>query len=309
MAVTFTNPATTTAGVALAGENALTRTGQRKRFNANGESVLVEVFEGPAAMIEEYYQDLKPFEDVKAMDCETGSGKGELTIEYGSEYAATGAAAPDNPDAPPTPLVIPNTIPEWSIDWMQIPRPLAGHPYFQLQYFPGSGLNLADVIAEADHAIATGQEYAPSDAYKDYMKRYYGLRTAGVEEYPESVAIITKQYQTTELPIIEDAFTGIDQVVDFAADINPPLPVISAIDAKQKITSYGTSDPASFVFNNGGAVTGTDLFEWLKKPTRLVMSGNENAELVNITEMWWGVPEWSAVIYPRGSWDPVGRTT
>lgn len=189
----------------------------------------------------------------------------------------------------------------WSLSPIEIPTALAAHPYFQTGYEPGAGAIIEDGIAAADLSISNGEPHIADGAYKDYTSRYYALRMAGVEEWPQLGVQISRSFNTTELGEIAAVMDTVNQVVQVGA-IAPPAGILAAIAALKKIDSYESSDPATYVLI-------ANAFEWLHRPPDITLNMAGDVDRYNVRDMWWGVWKWSAVLYPGGTWDPQGEVT
>lgn len=290
MTIEFTDDSTTQALVKVTGENKLTKTGYNKSFEKDGKSSYSEKVAGTETQLEEYYQDRKANGvNVSSAELSVNQGKGEITVNYGSDArdeSEEGEAANGE-----------TTTPEWNMDPMLASRALAEHPYF-IKYAPGAGLTIDQYIVMIDKQISKGQEYSdPSSGHYDgWLKRYYAMKACGVDEYEVLGLQLTKSYQTSSENAVIAAFTGIGQVININ-DINTPVMIFAALLGVERISSYASSDPSTVVYESG-------KWEWLKRPTTMSMGGNERSNIVRITETWWGFDRVSKVFYKGGTWDP-----
>ena len=245
----------------------------------------IDVYSGPAAPVLEMYADYKVKKGVA--DIKTGdgtAGKKTLTITWAMAPADIDPSADEEK-------------PQWSVEPIEAVRALAAHPYFQLAYIGGTGELAVDRIAEADYAIGRGMPYVSKGAYKEWTKRYYGLKMAGVDGAPVYGLSITKSFKTTSAADLSDAFEKTGFVIAIG-DIGLPAAEQNAAEKLQRIVSYGSSDPATFQM----AAT---RWEFVQRPPRF--SGPEGGPW-QVSIEWIGLDQYSKVLYPGGSWDPEGAT-
>jgi len=256
---------------------------RNKSKDKDGLPVTIDVYSGAATPIFEMYDDYRVKPLVKNIVTGNGmAGKKTLTITWQGSGSSGGE---DETDAPP----------EWTIDPIEAVRALAAHPYFQTAYAPGSGEIVHDRLAEADYAISRGKPYVATGTYKTRIARYYGLRMAGVDGFPVYGISITKSFKTNSKGNIQDAFENAGISVNIN-DINPPEHIQDGLEALQRIASYGSDDPGSFVM-------AANNWEFVQRPPRV--NGPEDGPW-SVSIEWIGLDQYSAVIYPRGSWDPIG---
>lgn len=292
MATPQTDPADTAATVLISGEDAVTRESYTKTYNSDGTSSLIETYKGKEDLMDDFYGELQTsIGNVSELSLTVQKASGSLDVTYNSDSG--------NEEAE-------DTVPEWSLDIIEIMRPLASHPYFQRIYVAAAGYDITEELARADLALAQGEAYTGDGFYDDWVGRYYALRSAGVVQYPALGLELKKSFVTSDTAIITGSYMGIGKV-ESIAHIAPPDIILAAEAGMESIASYASSDPNSAVYLPGG-------WEWAKRPSRLAMAGNEDSNTAKIEETWWGMDRWSKVIYPGdqlqlanfpgGTWDP-----
>ena len=195
---------------------------------------------------------------------------------------------------------------DWNCEPIIIPTALAAHPYFQVAYVAGGEI-IEEEIARADAALQRGREYVASGPYKEWVKRYYGLRMAGVEEWPQLGVEIRRNFETTDENVVAAIMPTVGQVVP-VANIGMPAGMAAIIAQIRKIRDYGaggagSSDPGAYNLE-------ANTFEWLHRPLSFgvrQLGGDPPVDRYTATDTYWGIWKWSAVIYPEGSWDPMGE--
>jgi len=235
------------------------------------------------AMFEEYRT--KPL--IKDMRLSQSGEKSELLVSWGVDFAE--GETPDRPEEESS---------EWSWSPIEIPTPLAAHPYFQVAYADGSGEFIENEIARCEAAIKRGRQYTASGDYSEWMKRYYGLRMAGVEEWHQFGIELVRTRTVDEVGVVKDAHATAGKAYSIN-DIDPPADVKAAIQGLEKIESYDGSDPGEPNFDAA-------RFQFVKRPPQCKYSIVDGDGRFDITETWLGLAVWSAVLYPNGSWDPMG---
>lgn len=260
------------------------------RSGSSGSTV--DTWQGPTISAREMYDAYVAFTGVSSINLNQSGAKSTVTITWDSSFNDPDEPAPDPDD--PTSLAD-----GWSVSLIEVPTPLAAHPYFQTSYYPASGQLIEDEIARCESSIKRGREYISSGAYEDVIKRYYGLRMAGVEEWTQYGVDVQHTYTTDQPAIAADTFDDVALVVP-VANIGMPRDVLDCVDRLQKINDYTSDDPDDFVLLAAA-------FEYLKRPTELGYTKTADGTLFELTENWWGLSQWSKVIYPGGSWDPQGE--
>lgn len=253
----------------------------------------IDVWEGSTAAIREQYDEYQTNSLVSNIGVTQNGSMSTLRITWSVSFTE-GEIPEDDPNADDT------DGKTWTWDFVEIPTPLAAHPYFQTSYIPASGEIIEDEIARCDSFIKRGRQYTASGAYADWVSRYYALRMAGVEEWIQYGVELRKNYTSDVLLDAQTAHEGVGQVFQIAA-MGVPADVLETLNVLQKIDSYTTALPTSYVLTPA-------LFEYVKRPPSCGYSSVSSQPRFDIMETWIGVQEWSAVIYPGGSWDPQGET-
>lgn len=286
MTIEYTDKTATNATVKISGEDKITLSGYDKSFESDGSTSRTEKLSGEASKIEELYETLKAAANVSGADLSVEKAVGKLTVRYQSDKG-------EDPEP------VDRTVPEWSFDIIEVQRPLASHPYFQVTYIPGAGVEINEGLAKVDIMVTKGEAYtvpAGFDDYDDWLHRYYSLRCAGIETYPALGLQLNKTYVTSDPSVCSDAFSRIGQVHTLQ-QISPPELFLAAMMGLDQIASYTSSDPNTVRYTVGA-------WEFVKRPPQMQSSGNENSNTVRITEMWWGTDRWAKVLYKGGTFDP-----
>ena len=254
-----------------------------------------EVWKGATAAALEFY--LERVNDPLISDISTSQNGAamEVSITWTVDLVAS-----DGDEEPQEGVV-------WSWDFIEIPTPIAAHPYFQQTYVDGSGEIIEDEIARCEAAIKRGRPYTASGAYKWYTARYYALRMAGVEEYNQHGVELRKSYSTSDDGELDDAHSGTG-LVSLIAGTGAPAKVRKALEKLKKIKGYGSNDPSSVEFDAAS-------FEFLKRTPSCSYNTTADNDRVDVVESWLGVQQWSFVLYPSGDdapadrerWDPIGE--
>jgi hypothetical protein len=218
--------------------------------------------------------------------------KATLSVQWSTAIFADFATPEDDPDAEDPDV--------WSVREIEIPTSLAAHPYFQVPYFPESGELVEDEIARADLAIKRGRAYAAAGVYADYVKRYYALRMAGVEEWPQYGVEVSRRYKVTQLADAVASTANVGLVLQ-AANVGMPADVLAVINNLPKIVAYENANPDTYQLER-------NKFEFVVRPPAISYSVNNGNPVFDITATFLGVQQWSKVIYPGGTWDPDGVT-
>jgi len=263
----------------------------REPSRSGDKTQTVDVWEGTTAAILEFFEEMNTHRLIDSITPTQNGGKATLRIVWSVLFTA-GETPDDDPDADE------DEGEEWGTDFIEIPTPLAAHPYFQTSYVEGAGSIIEDEIARCDSAIKRGRTYTPNGPYADWVGRYYALRMAGVEEWTQYGIAVSRRFTTDNRA---DAVATVDDMgqVIAAAQIGMPQSVRAVIDNVPKILDYATALPSSHNLIRGD-------FEFVQRPPQIMTSIVNNVERYDITLTWWGVARWSAVIYPGGTWDPTG---
>lgn len=280
--------------------DAVTRESYTRISNSDGTSGYRAVYRGAEDLMNDYYEEIaQDAYNLSSITLDVAKGAGFATVDYNSDLGQN----PDEEGTEEPPATVPDeSAAEWNVDIIEVMRPLASHPYFQRPYFPASGYTIERELAKADLAVGTGEEYTPDLYYGEYVSKYYALRVAGVVQYPALGVEVRKVYTTTDNITISSAYSKIGFAVDLTQDIAPPIPVLTGLEQLKKITGYTSSDPDSYTLAN-------DTWEFIKRPTRMVMSGNANSNQTKLEETWWGIDRWSKVLYPTAQGSPANRST
>jgi len=259
----------------------------REPSRSGSNTQTVDTWEGTTAAILEYFAELSENSLITDINVTQNGGKATLRATWRAINIDGDTPEPEDGD-------------EWGMDFIEIPTPLAAHPYFQKAYVEGSGVLIEDEIARADSAIKRGRSFTASGIWADWAARYYALRMAGVEEWTQYGVSVSRKF-TAEKPADAKRSTDDMGVVIAAENIGMPSSLLAAINNIPRIDRYDSADPASYQIERGG-------FEFVERPPQIAISAVNTIERFDITATWWGLAEWSAVIYPEGSWDPIGDT-
>jgi len=292
MAVSFEENPTPESPALVTGSSSTVYLRSREPAVNNGEEQTVEVWEGTTEAIREAFNERKSNGLVQSISIDQSGAKSSLNITY------TQAFTSGEPDE--------NSESGWSASFLEVPTPLAAHPYFQVAYVAGSGELIEDEIARADSAIKRGREYVASGVYKEWVKRYYGLRIAGVEEWTQYGVEITHSY-TTDQQAVATASTDNVGVVVAINDIGMPGPLKTVVENIPRIAF--PNDPDNPNPDPGAQQLERAALEYIgRAPDVAVTIDNDGKAKFTITERWWGLAKWSAVIYKGGTWDPQGQS-
>jgi len=265
---------------------------KRSLTYTGGRTTTQDIWTGTRLAVKEFFNQLRDNTDVSNMTFNPNGRKGTLTVDW--RVAFTEGSTPiDDPDVIETN--------EWSIDPIEIPTPLVAHPYFQVAYIAGSGEVIEDEIARCESFIKRGKAYTASGTYEDWVKRYYGLRMAGVEEYIQMGLEISRKYTVNSEEDVKSALEKVGQVLNINDLVIAGMPndLASVIRSIPKITDYTSADPTTFV-------TAPSLFEFVVRMPTINVSNNLTT--YEIDARFIGLEKWSSVIYPNGSWDPPVTT-
>jgi hypothetical protein len=266
------------------------------------EARTIDVWGGSEAAINELYAELSTNSMCRGLSPNRNGASSTLTVTWNVDFVGDFAT-------PQEAGILDETADKWTITPLEIPTALASHPYFQTAYVPASGEIIEDGIAEADDAIANSETgYENAGAYSEEVNRYYALRMAGVEEFPQIGVEIRRTFETTEQPDLEDIMQTVGLVV--AADqAGFPVGIRAALEAIPRIDSYnspGTPTEPEFSVSS---------FEWLHKMPSIELVRVQGVDdRYTVTDVWWGAWSWSSVLYPGdknnkvlvpgGTWDP-----
>lgn len=251
------------------GFDGMTLTGTRKHWSARDGETIIKSYAGPLAKAEALYQTQKTIPEVFDADL--------------------------NPDAPQA--IVEITMPDpdkqdtgvsavWEVKPERIWKDIRSHSYFTQSEV------LASDIARCDRCIENGTGYNFAGAgIPEVMKRYYAMRMAGIEQYPEDAIKITQTIQCWVESPIEINWAGIHQVTTIEA-INPPNKILGKLKLLPKIASWLSVDPPTPEWTTGA-------WEWIKETPEARFEGLKMA----IIYAWIGAERWSKVLY-NGSWDP-----
>jgi hypothetical protein len=272
MSQTFEDASPLTTAPAIAGQQDYTET-SRKPMYSDGRLTWEQTLSGKRASVVAKINDLIA-EETKLESIQTSESNGGTILHATVTYRADEA--------------------EWSVEPFEIPADLATHPYFQLAYIPESGVMFEELIAQADTALANGEVVRISaSAYAPYLRRYYALRQAGVEQYPRYGISLKKRGRTKAVQDIVDYMENVGFVRKIA-QIGAPADTVAMLSAMRRINEYSDSNPANYA-------TVTQLWEFVQRVPRI--TGADRGPWDYEYE-WWGLDQWSAVLYPGGSWDP-----
>jgi len=123
---------------------------------------------------------------------------------------------------------------------------------------------------------------------------------AGVEEWAQLGIEIKRTFKTQNLATVQALIATVGRV-QAVANIGMPAGLKAVVDAITRIDSYTSADPSSAQFAAGA-------FEFLHRPIAVGYEIVNGVDSYDVTDTWWGLQQWSAVIYPGGGWDPQGAT-
>jgi hypothetical protein len=294
MAITIvTTPAATSTSYTDDGNTVYLERREPRRSGGNRSTV--DTWGGSSDAIRELYLLLAQNNMVTDVSVSQVGASSTLSVTWGVDFLGNGTTPQDEG-------VDEAESENWECNPIEIPTALAAHPYFQEGYSPGSGEVIETGLAAADLAISNGERFVAEGAYKEFTSRYYALRMAGVEEWPQLGVEISRQFSTTDINVVAGIMDTVFQVVPFAA-INAPVGFAGQIARLKTITDYGTELP------NSAILTPASL-EWLHRAPKVSLNRVDGQiDRYTITDTYWGIWKWSAVLYPGGSWDPQGETT
>jgi len=266
----------------------------RKPSRSGAQQQTVDVWEGVLPAAWETFQFYFNHPSVDSISLDPTGQKGAVTITW--KYVLG-----ENEDPPPDDETDDdNANNGWGVSIIEVPTPLAAHPYFQAAYVAESGTIIEDEIAKVDSLVKRGREYIASGDYADWTKRYYALRMAGVEEWTQYGIEVSHSYTTSVDATAQTAFNNAGVVVA-AAGVGMPAKLELAVDKLRRI-AIGENENADPTAQTREAAE----FEFLNRPP--VVGYTEVAQIptYEITETWWGLAQWSTVITIEGTWDPEG---
>jgi len=264
----------------------------REPAMSGGDSQTVDVWNGSTAAIRELYRMYRPNPLIASMGITQNGEKSDLRITWGVDFT-DGEEPQDDPDVEPV-----DEIAEWSWNFIEVPTPLAAHPYFQTAYVTEAAEELEDAIARCDAAIKRGRKFTASGDYAQWVSRYYALRMAGVEEWIQYGVELVRTHTVDNVIDAQKTHIGVGMAFDIAGT-NAPQDVVDAINAIDRIEEFKSAHPSDFKMERAS-------FEFVKRAPNCAYSTIQGNPRFDITETWVGLAQWSAVLYPNGSWDPTG---
>jgi len=265
----------------------------RTPSRSGSEPRTVDVWKGHIDAARDMYDEYFSNGQVSDITMSPDKATGTVTITWSTSF--TDGAAPEPPDQDTAETT------GWTVSLIEVPTPLAAHPYFQAAYVAESGELIEDEIARCEMAIKRGRQYVAAGVYKEWVKRYYGLRMAGVEEWTQYGVEVSHTYITDLDATAGTVFENTGKVVQAAA-LGMPISLEKAIDKLQRITiaDNPNSDPTQ-------QPREAAAFEFLARPPDVGYSESDDGNTWDITESWWGLSQWSTVITIEGTWDPQGE--
>ena len=294
MATMITEPSADSPALVTGDEDAVYLV-KRSPSRSGSQQQTVDVWEGPLLAVWEAFHQYFGNSAVDNIGIDPSGQKATLNITW--KYAL-GETDPPPPDDEEDPDVANNG---WSVSIIEVPTPLAAHPYFQAAYVAGSGELIEDELARAESLIKRGREYIASGVYQEWTRRYYGLRMAGVEEWTQYGLELSHNYTTTVDVTAQNAFINAGIVVQLA-NIGMPPKLKLAVDKLQGVVidqANENSDPTA-------QIRVPAVFEYLNRPPVVGYSEVAQIPTYEVTESWWGLAQWSTVITITGTWDPEG---
>lgn len=280
-------------GVNYSGSETTVYLEKRETSGSGGEGQTVDTWSGPTAAAREAYTLFRANRLADNVRLTQTGAASKIVVTWKSEFSGSGSTPQDDgvPD---------EAGDKWACNPIEIPTSLAAHPYFQAAYVTEAGSIIEDEIALADAALSRGQAYVATGDYKQWVRRYYGLRMAGVEEWPQLGVEVTRSFSTDILQDVVAIIPTVFQVVQPAA-IGMPIGLTAIIAQLLKIEDYDSSDPNSYNLVQNS-------LEWLHRAPSINVSQQVNGnDQYDVTDTYWGVWKWSSVLYPGGTWDPQGE--
>lgn len=271
----------------------------REPSRSGSDSQTVDLWNGSITAARELYSMYESHSLVDGIALTQNGQKGAVRITWGVSFTE-GEEPEDDPYVDPD-----AEVSEWSWGFIEVPAPLAAHPYFQEAY-SDTGEVIEDEIARCDAAIKRGRPYTASGVYAEWTKRYYALRIAGVEEWIQYGVELVRTHAVNNVIDAQKAHDGVGKVYGIGGVAanqahvpNIPQDVVDAIKAIDRIQDYSSAAPDDYNLTPAS-------FEFVKRPPQCAYSVIGDAIRYDITESWVGLAKWSAVIYPDGTWDPQG---
>jgi hypothetical protein len=265
---------------------------KREPARSGGNRETVDTWGGSSAAIKEYYLQLAPKSMIKSISVAQNGASSKMTVVWGVDGF--------DGETPQDDGIEESDSDQWSVSPIEIPTALAAHPYFQVGYSPGTGEVIETGLAEADLAISNGEPYVASGPYAQWIARYYALRMAGVEEWPQLGVQVQVQFETIDDTLLQALNSTAFQVVPVDA-IGMPNGIANQVAALQKISSYTSADPSTYELAQ-------NALEWLHRPPEIRLNKvATEIDRYTVTDTYWGIWKWSSVLYPGGSWDPIGE--
>jgi len=236
-------------------------------------------YEGPLAKALTMYADNEDNEEYDEVSLQGQGARGVVVLSIADESVAA-------------------NVETWELRELEVMRDIAEHAYFDC-----SGV-MPEIIAGIEEAIKKGDRYntAEEGSLETEAKRYYALRIRGVDKYIHSGVEITKTLTTSKRSVTDIPLTYVNCVVTLD-DINPPSSIVGNLADLRRINRGATHDLSS------GSYPGTSFeaaeWEWLMRMPSIRIGAKGRRE---ITYRWWGLENWSKVLYPGGTWDPEAPT-
>lgn len=237
-------------------------------------------YEGSRTAAEAFYEDciaLVPstYDDVQKVE---QAGKGVVTISI------------VNPDSSTTE----EDLAEWEVSENKVWKPL-----LQLPYFAQSSGTFWDEIPIVDKAIETGS--GQPDNLGEWGKRYWALRSSGVEGAEVSQPVIRKTITVSARRLVDVAMeaANVNDCVDVADIVAAGLPteINGMLSSMTKRVYAGNGDPADYTTPPG-------TWEFVK---RMPTKQSAGKGMWRISYTWEAAEKYSTVIYGKlATWDPTG---
>jgi len=268
----------------IIGEDLL-QSGYTKDFDDVGQETTVISWEGRRDKVEAEYEAQKI---LSKEDDITGS----MAIRDGNGTLDVTSIAPtvDDPGDNDGVSVV------WQVVFQEVMKNIGTHPYFT----DTVDSNWVTTQVRIDQAIKNN---IPLDVEQFVLaneaKRYYALRSFGVDTYPVYQPIIKKTTKMAKASIIVPSFKGFGYIQTIK-EIDPPIWLIKQLSNLPKVKKTDYSVVNDILTINPSTIALTN-YEWVKLPP--TVSSTAGSKQYDINEIWRGAEKWSTVFY-GGSWDP-----
>lgn len=259
----------------IKGTDGMTLVARPKSYSKSSGETQSEEWRGPLAKAVLFYGESIVDPDIDSVDIRPDVGKAVATVTL-TRVDPDGITNEDD-----------NAL--WEVDSNEVFRDLRTHPYFTKNGTIVQDLDLVDEKLKRGDPYVVGDYTTPNIA-----KRYFGLRSFGVEGYYVAVLVLRKTITVSARSDIEAAYTGVNAIQALTV-IDPPSKLVGPLSQLPLITGYANTDAPT------APTVATGDWEWLKKMPRVrSIAGGKRFEIVY---EWWGADQWASVMY-LGTFDP-----